>query len=72
MISSVMERSTNRSPSMPSYREKSSGSPSDDADPARCGILRPIGCTLSVPIIATGITGTFPSSAIRAMPVLPR
>ena len=36
------------------------------------GILRPIGCTLSVPIIATGSTGTPASSASRATPVLPR
>ena len=38
-----------------------------------CGrhICEPIGLTLSVPIIATGITGTPASSAIRATPVLP-
>ena len=37
MISSVIERSTNRSSSMPSYREKSSGAPDDDADPPDLG-----------------------------------
>ena len=71
MISSVIDRSTNRSPAMPSYREKSSGRPMIIV--MRCGrhILEPIGLTLSVPIITSGTTGTPASSAIRATPVLP-
>ena len=32
----------------------------------------PMGCAMSVPIIATGMTGTPDSIAIRATPVLPR
>ena len=36
------------------------------------GMRRPMGCTLSVPIIATGITGTPVASTSFATPVLPR
>ena len=36
------------------------------------GMTLPVGCALSVPIIATGMTGTPASRAIRAMPVRPR
>ena len=73
MISSVIERRTNRSPSMPSYREKSSGSPIlMPTRMPRVGRLRPGGWIFSVSIIATGSTGTSASSAIRATPVLPR
>ena len=35
------------------------------------GIFVPVGWALSVSIIATGMTGTPASSAIRATPVLP-
>ena len=35
------------------------------------GMTWPVGCALSVSIIATGMTGTPASSAIRATPVLP-
>ena len=71
MISSVIDRSTNRSPAIPSYREKSSGRPMTMV--MRCGrhILDPMGLTLSVPIMTSGTTGTPDSRAIRATPVLP-
>ena len=36
------------------------------------GSFLPVGWALSVPIIATGSTGTPASSAIRATPVRPR
>ena len=72
MISSVMDRRTNRSSSMPSYREKSSGLPMTIPTRPIFGMHLPVGCTLSVPIMATGMTGTPASSAIRATPVLPR
>ncbi len=72
MISSVIDRSTNRSPASPSYREKSSGGPNRIPIRRIRGSFLPIGCTFSVSIIATGITGTPASSAIRATPVLPR
>ena len=36
------------------------------------GIFVPVGMTFSVSIIATGTTGTCPSSTIRATPVRPR
>ena len=58
MISSVIDRSMNRSPAIPAYREKSSGSPIRMWTWCGRHIREPIGFTLSVPIIATGITGT--------------
>jgi len=72
MSSSVIDLSTNRSSDMPSYREKSSGGPMTMPTLRIRGMVRPIGCTSSVPIMATGSTGTPPSSASRATPVLPR
>ena len=72
MISSVTERRMNRSFSMPWYREKSSGSPITTPIRMGLGITLPIGWATSVPIIATGSTGTPASSASRATPVLPR
>ena len=71
MISSVIDRSTNRSPARPSYREKSSGLPI--LMRILCGrhIFEPIGLALSVPNMATGTTGTPASSTMRARPVLP-
>ena len=71
MISSVMDRSTNRSPASPSYREKSSGLPNLTLMRAGRHIFEPIGLARSVPTITTGMTGTPASSTIRARPVLP-
>ncbi len=71
MISSVTERRTNRSSSMPSYREKSSGLPIRTPGRISFGSALPGGCILSVPIMATGITGAPEASASRATPVLP-
>ena len=72
MISSVTERRTWRSSAIPSYREKSSGRPMMIPTRWMLGSLRPIGCTFSVPTMATGITGTRLSRAILATPTLPR
>ena len=72
MISSVIERRTNRSPSIPSYREKSSGGPILMPTRMIFGKTLPGGWILSVSIIATGSTGTPASSASRATPVRPR
>ncbi len=72
MISSVIERSTKRSPSMPSKREKSSGSPKTTPTRRTFGIFVPDGMTFSVSIIATGMTGTPASRIMRATPVRPR
>ena len=71
MISSVIERSMKRSPAMPAYREKSSGSPMRRCTWCGRHIREPMGLSLFVPIAATGITGTPASRAIRATPVLP-
>ena len=71
MISSVIERSMNLSPAIPAYREKSSGSPMRTWTWCGRHIREPIGFSFSVPIIATGTTGTAASNAIRATPVLP-
>ena len=55
MISSVIDRSTNRSPAMPSYRLKSSGRPNRTPGRGRrCGIRCPVGWIMSVLIIAHG------------------
>ena len=72
MISSVTERRTKRSLSMPSYRLKSSAGPNRTPTRPILGSRLPIGCTFSVLTMTTGITGTLPSSAMRATPVLPR
>ena len=71
MISSVIERSTKRSPDRPSYREKSIGLPI--LMRILCGfhILEPIGFALSVSNMATGMTWTRDSRTMRARPVLP-
>src|SRR6478609_2891182 len=59
MISSVIDRSTNRSPAIPSYRLKSSGRPNRTPGRGRkCGTSRPVGWMMSVLIIAQGMTGT--------------
>ena len=72
MISSVIERRTKRSSSMPSYRAKLSGCPIRIPMRMIRGSFLPVGWALSVPIIATGKTGTPASRAIRATPVRPR
>ena len=72
MISSAIERSTNRSFSIPAYRLKSNGLPILIPTRMILGILEPMGWMRSVSIMATGMTGTPASSAIRATPVLPR
>jgi hypothetical protein len=71
MISSVIARSTCRSSVIPWKREKSRGSPM--RMPMRHGRQNrePTGLARSVPIMATGTTGTPASSAIRATPVRP-
>ena len=56
---------------MPAYREKSSGLPMRMRTLCGRHTREPIGLTLSVPITATGITGTPVSRAIRATPVFP-
>ena len=72
MISSVTARSTNRSPAIPAYREKSSGGPKRIRTRLRLGMSCPVGWISSVLSIATGTTGAPLSSASRATPVLPR
>ncbi len=72
MISSVMDRSTNRSSSIPSYREKSRGSPNRTYGRAYRPNTRPGGAMTLVLTTAMGMTGTFAANAIRATPVRPR
>ena len=64
-------RSMNRFPASPSKRVKSIGLPNLTWTRPNRHILLPGGLTTSVPIIATGITGTPLVSATRASPVLP-
>ncbi len=67
-----MARRSWRSPSIPAYREKSIGSPKRTPIRMTLGMILPVGWALSVPIMATGMTGTPASRASRATPVLPR
>src|SRR5919112_921246 len=57
MISSVIARSTNRSPLAPAYREKSSGSPNRIRTGLILGISCPVGWISSVFSSATGTAG---------------
>ena len=72
MISSVIERRTKRSPSIPAEREKSSGAPITIFARMIFGRTRPGGWIRWVFTIAHGITGTPASRTMRATPVLPR
>ena len=72
MISSVIERSMNRSPAIPSYREKSSGSPMRMWTWCGRHIREPIGLSsLGADHRDGDRPGPPASSAIRATPVLP-
>jgi len=71
MTSSITARSMNRLPARPSNLEKSIGLPNFTVTRPNRHIFEPGGFTTSVPIIATGITGTPLSSASRARPLLP-
>ena len=72
MISSVIARSTKRSPREVAYREKSSGAPKRIRTRLIFGISVPVGWISSVLSSATGTTSAPLSSASRATPVLPR
>ena len=71
MTSSMTARSMNRLPARPSKREKSIGLPNRTVTRPKRHIFDPGGLTTSVPIIATGMTGTPVCRASRASPVLP-
>src|SRR6185437_10143264 len=71
ITSSITARSMNRLPARPSNRLKSIGLPNLTWTRPNRHILLPGGLTKSVPIIATGMTGTPLSSASRPRPVLP-